>query len=109
MAQSRSTWKRLERKTAKEIGGQRSGNKGKAAADAYNDWLTVECKSWAKGPKRVLSALRQAENEAGDTKIPVARIHELGCRGDADLVVMRWGTFAKLVLKPREDDGNGTE
>ena len=103
MPQSRSTWKRLERKTAKEIGGQRSGNRGKAAPDAYNDWLTVECKSWSSEPSRIVAALKQAESAATEMQVPIARIHKVGSRGDTDLVVMRWSTFAKLVLEPREN------
>ena len=106
MAQSRSTWKRLERKTAKEIGGTRSGNKGVAAADAYNDWLVVECKSWSSEPSRIVAALKQAEAAATAVQVPIARIHKVGSRGDTDLVVMRWSTFAKLVLEPREN-GDG--
>lgn len=97
--QSSSTWKRLERETAKQIGGVRNGNRGAATADAENDVLAVECKSWATLPAKVEAALLQAESAArnADGLLPVARIHRKGQKGDNDLAVVRWHVMLKLL------------
>lgn len=95
---SKSTWKALERDTAKEIGGVRNGNRGAATADAENAHLVVECKSWSRPPARVVGALRQAELAArnGD-KVPVARIHTLRKDKAGDLAVLRWSVLLDLM------------
>lgn len=98
MAQSKSTWKALERKTAKEIGGVRNGNRGAATADAESSRLAVECKSWSRLPAKVEEALQQAEKAARNGELlPIARIHRKGGRGADDLAVVRWSTILRLL------------
>lgn len=97
MTQSRSTWKRLERETAKQIGGVRNGNRGVATADAESGNLAIECKSWSRPPERVEAALVQAELAAGEGKLPIARIHTKGGRTDNDLAVVRWHVMVNLL------------
>lgn len=97
MAQSRSTWKRLERVTAAQIGGKRNGATGLATADAESAQVVVECKSWSAPPKRVVDALLQAERAAKGAKFPVARIHTKNKDGDGDLAVVRWSKMLELL------------
>lgn len=95
--QHKRTWQRHEAHVAKALGVQRNGNLGGAVADAENDWLAVECKSWAKLPAKVVAALQQAEAAAGE-RVAVAVLHQVGTRHGGDLVVMRWSSFEALLL-----------
>lgn len=99
MGQSRSTWKKLERDTARQIGGVRNGNRGVATADAESGNLAIECKSWSRPPERVESALVQAElaADAAGGLLPIARIHAKGGRKDNDLAVVRWHVMVNLL------------
>lgn len=92
--QHRRTWQRHEAHVAQALGVQRNGNRG---ADAANEWLAVECKSWAKLPAKVVAALQQAEAAAGG-RVAVAVLHQVGERREHDLVVLRWADFAGLLL-----------
>ena len=111
MGQSRSTWKRLERETAKQIGGVRNGNRGIATADAESGNLAIECKSWSRPPERVEAALVQAElaADAAGGLLPVARIHTKGGRTDNDLAVVRWHVLVNLLRDAGLIDLSGGE
>jgi hypothetical protein len=96
MRQSKSTWKRVERRTAADLGGRRNGNTGAATADVDAGLFCVECKSWRRPAERIEAALRQAEAARRPGQIAIARIHTVGKHNSQDLAVMRWSDFLDL-------------
>lgn len=85
-----------ERATAAALGGVRTGNVGRAAADVRNEWCTIECKERAALPQWLKGAMRQAEGAAtlyNAPRLALVVLHELGGRRADDLVVMRLSEF----------------
>ena len=95
--QSRSTWQRHERRIAAALDTQRAGV-GQAGADVVTDAWSIEAKSWATLPARVVDALAQAERSATADQVAAAVIHQVGARHEKDLVIMRWADFEGLLL-----------
>ena len=97
--QHKRTWQRHEQRVAEALGTQRTGNQGAATADVVSadGALVVECKSWQRLPVAVVGALEQAERAAGDGRLAVAVLHQVGQRSDKDLVVLRWVDFRKWL------------
>ena len=95
--QSRSTWQRHERRIAAALDTQRAGV-GHAGADVVTEAWSIEAKSWATLPARVVDALAQAERSATADQVAAAVIHQVGARHEKDLVVMRWADFDRLLL-----------
>lgn len=96
MATGRAKGKRLERRIAHELGGQRTGNTGTAAPDVvagHGGWLVVECKERGSLPAWLLHAMGQAAAAAGPAQLPVAILHETGQPYAGALVVMRLADF----------------
>lgn len=86
-----------ERAAAKFLGGVRTGNTGRAAADVtVGDWAVVEVKARRALPAWLKHAVAQVESEAAravSPRLAFVQIHELGGRVVDDLVVMRAGEF----------------
>ncbi len=97
MTQSRSTWQRHERRIAAKLGTQRAGA-GQPGADVVTEDWSIEAKSWAHLPARVVAALVQAERSATGSQVAAAVLHEVGARHEKDLVIMRWADFDRLLL-----------
>ncbi len=103
MRQSRSTWQRHERRIAGKLGTQRAGV-GQPGADVVTEAWSIEAKSWATLPARVVDALAQAERSATAAQVAAAVIHQVGARHEKDLVVMRWADFEALLLGEERRD-----
>lgn len=101
--QSRRTWQRNEARVAAAVGAQRTGV-GQLGADVVTDDWSLECKSWATLPARVVAALVQAERSATAHQVAAAVIHQVGARHEKDLVVMRWADFEGLLLGSDRQD-----
>jgi len=85
-----------ERRIAHELGGQRTGNRGRAAPDVVagaDGWLVVEVKQRAQLPAWLKRAVGQAVASAGPSQMPVAVLHEAGTPYAGALVVMRLSDF----------------
>ena len=85
-----------ERRIARELGGQRTGNRGRAAPDVVagaDGWLVVEVKQRANLPAWLKRAVGQAVASAGPSQMPVAVLHEAGTPYAGALVVMRLSDF----------------
>ena len=96
---TRTAWKAHERRTAQALGGQRAGATGRDNADIVgNERLTIECKERKALPQWLKDAVHQVLGYAENTDtLPIVVIHELGARGDNDLVVMRRKDFVELL------------
>jgi len=96
MGKHTSAWKEHERATARALGGTRTGNRGRAAADVTSSWCVVECKERAALPQWLTGAMRQAEDAAmryTSPRLPLLVLHEKGGRRADDLVMMRLSEF----------------
>ena len=93
-----------ERRIARELGGQRVGNRGRAAPDvvAQDGWLVVEVKQRAKLPAWIAHAVGQAVGSAGPSQLPVAIFHEAGTPYAGALVVLRLADFQDWFCSPGE-------
>lgn len=96
MASSHRRGAAAERRIAHELGGQRTGNRGRAAPDVVagaDGWLVVEVKQRASLPAWLKRAVGQAVANAGPSQMPVAVLHEAGTPYTGALVVMRLCDF----------------
>lgn len=75
-----ATWKQHERRTARALGGLRTGPTGKAGPDVVTPWLAVECKHRAALPAWLTGALARIRSQAGGARLGVVVLHEKGAR-----------------------------
>ena len=90
-------WKQTERAIAKRLGGERVGPSGKSTADVLTPTLAVEVKTRKALPRWLLDAMAQATAAAGDGRLPILVLHQVGQRHDGDLVVLRLADFEALA------------
>ena len=105
---SKNTWKGMERKIAKLVGGIRnplSGRNGKhTSADVIHPFFFVECKykkKWAVKTlydKTVKINKKEAKKKNEKEKIPIVVIKEK--HEDGELILMSIENFLKIVEKP---------
>lgn len=89
-------WKKSERAIAGLLGGVRVPVSGRARGDApdvRHDWLSIECKHRKEVPAWLQTALVQARAAARGDQLPVAIIHQQGCKHNDDLVALRLADF----------------
>lgn len=91
-----TTWKALERRIARQLGGKRVGNTGRSTPDIESEWLIVECKQRESLPRWLVEALAQARGYASEEKLPILVLHERG-RHDS-LVVMALSDFCDFFV-----------
>ena len=87
---------RAERNAAALLGGRRTGNLGRAAADVETDWCVCEVKARKTLPGWLKHAVAQSEGAAARSVSPrlaIVQLHEVGGRVVDDLIVMRAGDF----------------
>lgn len=94
-----------ERRIAHELGGARTGNTGKAAADVTAGFLVVEVKERATLPAWLKAAMGQAVTAAGSEKLPVAILHEGGQPYAQALVVLRLCDFQAWLSANKGQSG----
>ncbi|MFH0901320.1 MAG: hypothetical protein V2A73_11895 [Pseudomonadota bacterium] len=86
--------KEHERALARRLGGKRVGNTGKATADVQAGWLCVEAKSRRRPlPAEIRDAIGQAVKAAKPEQLAIAVFHQLHCRHDDDVVMLRLSDF----------------
>jgi hypothetical protein len=86
-------WKRTEQRVAETLGAKHTAMRGKHVPDARSDWLVIEVKHREHLPEWILAALKQAQNFAQETQLPIAVLHEKGGRIKNSLVVMTLQDF----------------
>ena len=87
------SWKKMERRVAQMIGGERTAKHGLASPDAGNEWLSVECKFRRALPKWLHQAMAQAVRNAPSGRLPIVWLHERYKKKEDDFVVIRAGDF----------------
>ena len=93
-------WKACERKVAALLGGTRvpvSGRGRGHSPDIHHGSFSIEVKSRKKFPAWLEDAMRQAEASARDGQLPVAVLHQDGCKYRDCFVVCRLGAFARYL------------
>jgi hypothetical protein len=105
-----ATWKAVERRIARILGGRRVGNRGKATSDIDHFWLAPEVKHRKNLPAWIKDAIGQAVAAAGKNKLPLAILHERDKPWQEDFVVLRLGDFVDWFNpagpQGRDDDGD---
>lgn len=95
---SNSTWKNLERKTAKTLNGKRNIDRSMdyhlSRPDVEHPLLSIECKYRAKISSFLKDGIAQAR-KYDRKKIPVLILKEKNMRGE--LVVIRLSDFQDLI------------
>jgi hypothetical protein len=95
-------WKSCERKVAALLGGRRVPVSGRGRGDlpdVEHKCLSVEVKSRKIIPAWLEDAMRQAEASAKDGQLPMAVLHQDGCRYVDSLVVLRLKDFSHYLTK----------
>jgi hypothetical protein len=91
---SRSTWKRLERETARKLGGVRIPISGRSGTDVLHNKFEIECKLRSKiGFKRWFDKLKK--NASRNNKIPLLILKEKHMKGE--FVVLTMEDFQKCI------------
>jgi len=86
-----STWKAVERRTARVLGGHRIGPTGRDGPDVVTSWLAVECKHRKLLPLWLTETVAKIRQQAGRDKLGMVVLHEHG-RHDS-LVVLSMADF----------------
>lgn len=90
----RASFKQVERRLAKKLGGQRQPLNGSSGPDVKSSWLSVEVKTRKNLPDWLFHALSQAEKGTeGGKRLPVAFLKETGKHMVSGLVVMKFSDF----------------
>jgi hypothetical protein len=94
--------KSCERRVAALLGGERVPVSGRGRGDnpdIRHEWLSIEVKSRKSIPAWLEDALLQAEASAKDEQLPVAILHQDGCRYADCLVIVRLKEFSNYLNK----------
>jgi hypothetical protein len=87
-------WKSVERRLARELGGERVGILGRE--DVRHERLSVEVKTRRALPRFLVSCYGQAVDNARAGKIPLLILKEKGKRYQDCLCILRLGDFLSL-------------
>jgi len=87
-------WKSVERRIARELGGERVGILGRE--DVRHDRLSVEVKTRRELPRFIVRAYGQAADNARAGKAPVLILKERGKRYADCLCILRLADFLGL-------------
>jgi hypothetical protein len=75
-----TSWKAHERRTARRLGGTRTGPTGQDGPDVDAGWLVAECKHRRRLPAWLGDALAKVRGQAGPGRLGVVVAHEAGAR-----------------------------
>ena len=89
-------WKQFERRIGRLLGGESSW---KDDQDFSTPLFSGECKLLRDVPKFVYDRLKQAERNSPEGKFPVCVVKEYGKRDKDSVVMIRFGTFIKILKK----------
>jgi len=89
-------WKAVERRVAKELGGERVGILGHE--DVRHDRLSLEVKTRKALPKFLTASYSQAAKNARPGKVPVLILKQKHSLYSDSLVVLRLADFLKLFI-----------
>lgn len=103
------TWKRVERRVASLLGGQRVPLSGRAPSlkgdVRVDDWLVVEVKHRQRLPRWLMEALAGVREAAGPGRLGIVVLHERGRRHALVLASLR--DFRDWFGAPREESDEG--
>lgn len=88
-----TAWKDTERRIARLLHGERTGNRGAATEDVAHIWLSVEVKHRRQLPSWLTAAMQQAQRNAPAGRLPIVVLHAHGTRGANDVVCLRLADF----------------
>ena len=91
-------WKEVERAVAAKLGGQRvpiTGRQRGDAPDVQHPWLSIEVKHRQLLPAWLHDAMSQAIASVRGNQLPVAILHQAGCKHDDDIVCVRLGDWVE--------------
>lgn len=86
---TKAAWKNTERRIARLLHGERTGNTGAATEDVAHAWLSVEVKHRRVLPAWLHDALQQAQRNAPAERLPLVVLHQHGERATNDVVCVR--------------------
>lgn len=95
-----TTWKAVELRIAKMIGGERVPITGRirgSAPDIEHDKLSVEVKHRKQLPGWLKDAMDQAVKSIKGDRTPVVILHECGKNHKNDFMVFRLGDFTSMT------------
>jgi len=92
----RGNWKNVERRLARELGGERVGILGHE--DVRHDRLSVEVKSRRELPRFIVNAYDQAVTNSRAGKMPLLILKEKSKRFADCLCILRLSDFQSLFL-----------
>lgn len=105
-----TTWKAVERRIARILGGRRTGPLGKSSEDVAHKWLAVEVKHRKRLPEWIKDAISQATSAARPQgKLGIVVLHELNARWPDDLVLLRLGDFVDYFNPAGGGDTHGKD
>jgi hypothetical protein len=84
-----AVWKALERRTARLLGGVRTGPTGRDGPDVDAGWLVVECKHRAALPAWLTEALGKVRSQAGPQRLGVVVLHQKGAHDSVVFLSLR--------------------
>ena len=95
------TWKREERRVARDIGTERNwkGTSGDIP-DVKDEFLSVEVKNQKAVPKFLYKVLDQAESHCGENRIPMAVVRKK--YQNKRIAIIEWEKFLKIYNKYKE-------
>ena len=100
------TWKAVERKVAKLLGGRRTGNTGMSSPDVLHPLFSVEVKYRQRLPLLLSVGMAQARREA-EGKIPLLILKQKGQRGEyAVLELQNLLTLLSSVSLNQQEEPN---
>lgn len=97
---SDKTWKKIERKVAALLGGERvpvTGRQRGSAPDVKHDVFSIEVKHRKELPDWLLDAMRQAEASQRGEQIPLVILHQKGMAVGDSLTIIRLSDMIALL------------
>jgi hypothetical protein len=98
-------WKAVERRLARELGGERVGILGRE--DIRHERLSVEVKTRRELPRFLMKSYGQAAANARAGKVAVLVLKERGKRYADCLCILRLEDFLQLFIREGADEGSG--
>jgi len=96
---SNPSWKKLEQKIAKKLGGKRipcSGVSRDFKGDVITDKLLVDCKYGEQIPKRIIDWWKKVKDEAEKmNRLPAIVLKKKGMKGE--LIILDIDDFRKMI------------
>jgi len=101
---SNKTWKAVELKICRMLGGDRTGPTGRDTSDCVHPWLGVEIKTRKRVPGYIRDWVEQAKSNIKlPGRLPIVVWHQTGDRYTDALVLLRLGDFLDWFVGGRKE------